>query len=361
MNILALHLPQFHTIPENDLWWGPGFTEWSNVRKAKPLYIGHTQPMVPLDHYYYDLSKKEDIIWQTKLANSYGVHGFIYYHYWFNGKKLLEKPCNILLRSEEIKINYCFCWANLPWTRTWNNKDSDILMPQTYGGEADWKTHLEFLMPFFQDKRYIKKDGKPLFFVYSPRGVQDFDEMVEYWNKILIKSGFNGIYIVEYISPANPNAFSRYSQAVMEFEPLYTARYGVSAYTLFRRVMWKKLKHTEHLDYDQIWKGILSRRRVYGEREIIKGAFCAWDNTPRRGKAGAIFHNSSASKFQEYLLELVKQNRLFSSKDFIVINAWNEWGEGAMLEPTEQFGYAYLEAVKAVNDIINSKSNQYSK
>ena len=163
MKVLALNLPQFHEVPENNEWWGQGFTEWTNVKKAKPVYEGHVQPMEPIDGYYYDLSKPEDVIRQTELAKKYGVSGFVYFHYWYEGRKMLEKPCEILLAHPEADIEYCFCWANHSWTRAWDGKEQDVLLKQTYGGEDDWKAHLQYLLPFFKDERYIKRDNKPMF------------------------------------------------------------------------------------------------------------------------------------------------------------------------------------------------------
>ena len=345
MRLLALNLPQFHEIPENDEWWGKGFTEWNNVKGAKPLFEGHVQPMVPQEG-YYDLSRREDVAHQCELARKFGLSGFIYYHYWFNGKMLLEKPCELLLDMPDVDVEYCFCWANEPWARTWDGKPGNVLMPQTFGGEKDWEAHINYLEGFFKDPRYIKVGNQPVLYVYSPSSIPDFDSMVEYWNKHVKKIGFDGVYLVEFLSTKNPDAFSEHSQAVMEFEPLYTTRFGISAVNKARRIIAKKTGNIDFQNFDALWNDIINRKRTYGGRSIQKSGFSGWDNSPRKGRASMIVRGATPEKFGAYLSKLLEQERADASNDFIVINAWNEWGEGAMLEPTVQLGYRYLEAVK---------------
>ena len=358
MKVLAYNLPAYHRIPENDEWWGEGFTEWDNVRSARPLYRGHVQPMVPYDGYYYDLSKKEDVLHQARLAQEYGLGGFIYYHYWFNGKLLLEKPVEIYRCAEyEVEFPYCLCWANEQWARTWDGKDGQVLMAQTFGGERDWENHLQYFMRFFTDHRYIKRDNMPMLFIYSASRVQHFDEMMEYWNKKIRNYGFDGIYLVEFISTVNPNAVSMHSHAVTEFEPMYTNRFGISEFKKAYRLICKKLKTTEYLNYDKIWKALLHRNRTYGGREIIQSCFTQWDNTPRKKKAGTVLFGSSPEKFEQYFSRLACQVRQDASSEYMIINAWNEWGEGPVLEPSVQNGFKYLQAVKRVISQINCVEN----
>jgi lipopolysaccharide biosynthesis protein len=346
--ILAFNLPQYHAIPENDEWWGKGFTEWTNVRRARPLFKEHQQPMIPYNHYYYDLSKKEDVVRQVELAKEYGIFGFVYYHYWFSGHLLLQKPCEILLEARDVDFHYCFCWANEPWTRTWDGKPGQVLYPQNYGGQDDWENHIQYLLPFFRDSRYIKRDGKPMLFVYAAKNIAHLDDMIEYWNRRMAEEGFPGIFFVEFIDTPNPDAVSRHSQAVIEFEPMYTNRFGISPATKLKRFIVKKVKVVDYLDYDRAWKSILRKRRTYGDREIFHGAFCSWDNSPRKGtKASTIMMRATPEKFEEYLARLMRCDRENGS-DLIIINAWNEWGEGAVLEPSEQNQFRYLEAVRHV-------------
>ena len=358
MKVLAYNLPAFHRIPENDEWWGEGFTEWDNVRRGRPLYKGHVQPMIPLNGYYYDLSKKEDVINQARLAKKYGLGGFVYYHYWFNGKLLLEKPVEIYRDSKEVDFDYCLCWANEQWARTWDGKDGQILMPQTFGGQNDWEKHLQYFLSFFTDSRYIKRGNKPMLFVYSTSRIPCFDDMFGYWNTRIKEYGFDGIYLVEFISTVNPNASSIYSEAVTEFEPMYTNRFGISNLKKVYRGICKKLKILEFLDYDKIWKAIIAKDRIYGGREIIQSAFTQWDNTPRKGKSGLVLKGGSPEKFEKYFRQLVNHERKDASTEYMVVNAWNEWGEGPVLEPSEQYGLKYLEGLQR---IIKEMRTNYEK
>lgn len=349
MKILALNLPQFHEVKENNEWWGKGFTEWTNVKKASPLYNGHVQPQEPLDDDYYDLSKVECISKQCILAKKFGVDGFVYFHYWYEGRKLLEKPCEILLDNKEIDIEYCFCWANHPWTRAWDGKKHQILLDQTYGDKRDWDMHIDYLMNFFKDDRYLKNENKPLFVIYNPSDIPNFDDMISYWNDRLKENGFDGLYLIEYISSKNPKEYSRFSKAVYEDQPMFAGRFLISNTAKAKRYFVKNMKWLDFMDYDKIWTKILSNNRTYGNKEIIQGVFPSWDNSPRRGKKGStIVKGSSPEKFKSYLKRTLLNKRSNVSTDYIIINAWNEWGEGAMLEPTKENGYKYLEAI---NDI----------
>lgn len=185
MKIIAFYLPQFHEIPENNEWWGEGFTEWVNVKKAKPLFEGHNQPRVPLDDKYYDLLDDEVKIWQAKIAKENGIYGFCYYHYWFNGRKVLERPMEQMLRNNEVDIPFCVCWANEPWTKAWIGRN-EIILPQFYGEKKEWKEHFDYLLPFFQDKRYIKENGKPLMVIYRAEVITNLNEMLDYWSELAV-------------------------------------------------------------------------------------------------------------------------------------------------------------------------------
>ena len=355
MKILALNLPQFHEIKENNEWWGKGFTEWTNVRNAKPLYKGHVQPMKPLEG-YYDLSNVDAIDHQCKLAQKYGIFGFVYFHYWYQGRKLLEKPCEILLKNGDINTNYCFCWANHSWTRAWDGKENKVLLEQTYGGNEDWDKHIKYLLPFFKDKRYIKENNKPMLIIYNSSAIPKVNEMVLYWEKVLKDEGFDGIYIVEYISTKCIEPHIDSSQAIYEDEPLYTLRFETNALQKMYRIWRKKFSLTEYQNFDCIYKMLLKKKRTYGNKKIIQGCFPAWDNSPRRGKKGSmIVKNSTPEKFEKYFRKLLECTRKDVSKDYLIINAWNEWGEGAMLEPTEKDKYDYLEAIKRVKEEYEKK------
>lgn len=348
MKVLALNLPQFHEVPENNEWWGKGFTEWTNVKKALPLYEGHIQPMEPLEG-YYDLSKVESINHQAELARKYGIYGFVYFHYWYDGRKMLEKPCEILLENPQINTNYCFCWANHSWTRAWDGKEQSVLLKQTYGGKKDWLAHIAYLLPFFKDTRYIKHDNKPLLFIYNSSAIPDVNDMIECWENYIRTEGFNGLYIVEYISTKCTKPYIKNSAAVYEDEPLYTLRFETNVFQKIYRVVKKKTKTTEYQDFDNIYNMLLKKNRTYDGRVIIQGCFPAWDNTPRRGNKGAmVVKGATPEKFRNYFKELLKCKRKDVSKNYILINAWNEWGEGAILEPSKKDGFKYLEFISNV-------------
>ena len=346
MKVLALHLPQYHRILENDAWWGEGFTDWINVKKAQPLFDGHDQPLVPLAHNYYDMTDMNTLKRQADLSKSFGVYGFCYYHYWFNGKLLLEKPCELLLKHPEIKQNFCFCWANESWARTWDGKEDELLIKQEYGGVEDWNSHFQYLNRFFHDERYIKVGGKPLIFIYSCNRLNSFNKMIACWRKMAVESGFAGLYVAEFVNSFNPGNKSYDTDIIVEFEPLCTARYCISTWGKFKRVVCKKMGWTEFFDYDYVWQSLLNNKRQYGKK-IWRSAFVNFDNSPRKGKKALIIRGASPLKFEQYLEKLIKKVDRDYDNDFIIINAWNEWAEGAVLEPSENVGYGYLNALKS--------------
>lgn len=349
MKFLAINLPAFHQIPENDKWWGEGFTEWDNVRAGKALFEGHYQPIEPKNQYYYDLSQKEDIERQIKLAKEYDIYGFVYYHYWFgNGKMLFEKPLQILREEIKEQFHYCLCWANDTWITTWHGLQPKTLIEQKYPGKDDWKKHYDYFQPFFQDNRYIKIDEKPVLFIYQPNEIVQYDDMVSYWENRAVADGFKGIYIVEYISSKNRKLASMKSSAVTEFEPLYTTYFDITKFNLLKRFLCKKLKCVDFQDYNVLWNNIINRKRTYQGKPIIKGCFSGWDNSARKGRNSMIVRNASPENFERNLEQLIKKKRVDASEDLILINAWNEWSEGAILEPTEKDGYGYLKAIKNI-------------
>lgn len=351
MKVLALHLPQYHAIKENNEWWGEGFTDWVNVKKAKPLFKGHNQPLVPLNNDYYDMTNVKTLERQAEVSKKYGIYGFCYYHYWFNGRLLLEKPCEILLANSQINQKYCFCWANESWARTWDGKEHELLIKQEYGGQADWQKHFDYLLPFFRDDRYIKIGGKPVIFIYSCSRLKNFNNMMHYWRNKAIENGFNGLYVAEFVNSFNSGQANNDTDIMVEFEPLCSARYDVSNFCKLRRFICKKLGQTEFLDYDYIWECLLSSRRIY-KKPLWRSAFVNFDNTPRKGKKGLVVQGASPEKFEKYLKKLINLSNRNYNDEFLIINAWNEWAEGAVLEPSENYGSVYLEAV---HNCINNR------
>jgi len=352
IKILALYLPQFHEFKENNEWWGKGFTEWVNTKKAKPLYITHYQPKEPLNDNYYDLLDDDVRIWQDKLANKYGIDGFVYYHYWFNGKKLMEKPIEKLLKNKSIKTNFCISWANEPWTRSWDGKSKEIIMPQHYGDKKDWDNHFYYLLDFFKDERYIKENNKPLLFIYRIDSIKEHEALFNRWDILAKDNGFDGISIVETLTSFQNKPVSSFSEHIFYFEPMYTQskEYNkvsriINSICKIPRSILVGGRYLKTNNYDMIWKKIINRKDLDESKKVIYGAFPGWDNTARRGNKAKIIEGSTPRKFGMYMKKLIKKAQK-NNIDYIIINAWNEWAEGAYLEPDKKNEYSYLEQLK---------------
>lgn len=350
--LIAFYLPQYHTFPENDRWWGKGFTEWTNVRKAKKLYKSHNQPRVPLNNNYYNLLNEEDIQNQMNLAEEYGVYGFCFYHYWFDGKLLMEKPLEKILKMDK-KVPYCLCWANEPWTRAWDGKNKDVLIGQKYGGEKEWEEHILYLLDFFKDDYYIKIDGKPLLVIYRANNIPNCNKMFSYWKKRSCDFGFKGLYIVEEKNSFQKDKISNISDAILEFEPQYTIKHDrsffVKVYDRLYRAVFNSFTGNRMLlyNYDVLWRIILRRKHKDLQTKTFLGAFVDWDNTARKGNRSMVVRGSTPKKFGRYLKkQKLKADALQS--EFVFVNAWNEWAEGTYLEPDEANQYGYLEEVKYI-------------
>lgn len=352
--ILAFYLPQFHAIPENDAWWGKGFTDWTNVRKAKPLFAGHEQPRVPLNGNYYDLSQTDVLRWQAQLMRDYQVDGLCFYHYWFDGKLLLEKPAEDLLAHTDIQMPFCFSWANEPWARTWDGKNSTVLMPQRYGDEADWKKHFDYLLPFFQDERYIKVDGKPMFVIYKSMSMPDAKAMMDCWEALAHEQGLPGLHYVETIRNAELDARDLPFSARVEFEPVranYEQTFWQLNYKRVRRRIVKSLNallgthflHNTPFTFAEVAQRSLQKQSPKG---TYGGVFIGWDNTARRALASTIVLPPTKQEFKDYLREKMRITNEVYGTDYVFINAWNEWAEGTYLEPDEKHGFDYLEAIR---------------
>lgn len=378
IKIIPFYLPQFHTIPENDEWWGKGFTEWTNVKKAVPLFAGHDQPRIPINKKYYNLLDDDVKIWQADLAKKYGIFGFCYYHYWFkDGRQLLEKPAEQMLANKEIDLPFCFCWANENWSKNWDGGNREIIMKQDYGGEEDWEKHFQYLLPFFRDKRYITVHGKPLFVIYKPEQIVDLYQMVKYMRRRIVEEGFPGICFAFQFPTYYADMY--YRDDIFDyrigFEPVYSRnlesmkRPGtspkvtklrrllgenvVSAYRKARGVnmganVGNRQQNLSLYFYDETWDKILGADWT---KEFLPGAFVDWDNTPRN-KHGVAYTGFSTEKFETYMTKLIARAKE-EDKPMLFINAWNEWGEGAFLEPDEKYGYKKLEAVKRAKEICN--------
>lgn len=360
VKLLAFHLPQFHAIPENDTWWGKGFTEWTNVKRGRKLFFNHYQPRVPLNQNYYDLSNPQILLEQCELAQNYGIYGFCFYHYYFTGKKLLEKPLENYLAGEH-SFPYCFAWANQSFERTWYGKDGnrEMLLEQKYGEEREWREHFLYLLPFFKDPAYIKVNNCPMFLIYLSQDFRLCSQMIKQWNEWAMKEGFNGVHVVAMDTGFVVRRFWSKLSATADFEPMRSLRDlpdRINVTRLKRRkkfeqvgITGNKLQNARLVDnlctYDMFCKNITNRTYDYNIEKNYLGAFTGWDNTARKDESGFVIRNSTPRKFQKLLEKQIERSRELDN-EFLFINAWNEWSEGAYLEPDEKNGYAYLEAVK---------------
>lgn len=357
--ILAYYLPQFHAIPENDEWWGKGFTEWTNVKKSKPLFKGHYQPRIPLDNNYYDLSCVETMAWQANLASENGVDGFVFYHYWFNGKLLLEKPLQNLLDTPEINMPFCLSWANEPWTRAWDGKTKDILIEQKYGAIAEWEEHFEYLLKAFKDRRYIKTEsGLPILLIYRAENICNFDEMISYWRKRILEEGFKGLHVVATNTGfIDEFSVSNYDKRV-DFEPFATfsrnrtvinrlkSGFKTRAFKVINKYSRTSV-HYSTQEYSEVWGYIINKKN---DEHSYPGAFVDWDNSARKGFKGMVFNGFSSEKFGTYF-SAQYEKALKNKQEFLFINAWNEWAEGTYLEPDEKNGLTVLDSIKKVKGL----------
>ena len=360
---IAFYLPQFHPIPENDEAYGEGFTEWTNVKKATPLFEGHNQPRVPLNQDYYSLLNIDVMIKQAKLARANGIYGFCYYHYWFkHGKKLLEKPIEMMLGDKRVDIPFCLCWANENWTKRWDGGDNSIIVSQDYDIK-EIPEHIEYLCRFFKDSRYIKFHGKPVLLIYRPELIPKLRKYIGVIRSEVKKQGFPGVVLISqypnfYMEGRKLDIFDYYTQ----FQPAFVCRdiadrnmSGILKLarnvliTLNMRKLGRKILDLRNgagkLDirsYDSDWEEILKYKVT--DRKLIAGAFVDWDNTPRNTK-GLVYEGTTPEKFGEYYKRLVDKVKNDYKNKLIFINAWNEWAEGCYLEPDEKNRFGYLQSV----------------
>jgi lipopolysaccharide biosynthesis protein len=347
LRAIAFYLPQYHRIPENDAWWGAGFTEWSNVRKAAPLFPGHYQPHVPGPLGYYDLGDSQVRRAQADLARAHGIHGFCYYHYWFSGKRLLETPFGEVLQSGEPDFPFCLCWANENWTRRWDGEDREVLVAQNYS-HADDIAHIESLLPAFRDERYIRINGKPLFLVYKTSLLPNPKKTAEIWREAAYRAGIGEIYLARvenFLQELAPAPAKIGFDAAVEFAPHWRSIGPEVTSTLQLNETADRIKPRIY-DYDAAMLAMLGRRKP--DYKLFRGAFPSWDNTPRRARGPLMFINSAPEKYAFWLSQIGRHalENLAGDERLIFINAWNEWGEGCHLEPDERHGYRYLEATR---------------
>ncbi|MFC2029456.1 glycoside hydrolase family 99-like domain-containing protein [Chloroflexota bacterium] len=360
--LIAFYLPQFHPIPENDRWWGPGFTEWTNVAKARPLFRGHYQPHIPADLGFYDLRLPETRASQAEMAREHGIEGFCYWHYWFAGKRLLERPFAEVLRSGEPDLPFCLAWANQSWTGVWHGAPDRVLIEQTYPGRLDHEAHFNALLEAFWDPRYLTMDGRPIFLVNNPNGLPNPGQFTDCWRELAIRSNLDGLYFIGIAGPHwNPLANG--------FDAATVRNPGVAISHLSR--MPKPLRYADRISKRLTGKTVKrllprpdwTRPAVYQYADVVGHALpplpkdfvqfpCVipnWDNTPRSASRGVVFADSSPELFGEHLEQAIQQvSHRNPGKRLVFVKSWNEWAEGNYLEPDQNHGRAYLQMTKAV-------------
>lgn len=341
---IAYYLPQYHPIAENDEWWGKGFTEWTNVTKAKPLFKGHEQPKLPSDLGFYDLRLAETRQAQAELAKEYGIEGFCYWHYWLgNGKRILERPFDEVLKSEKPDFPFCLAWANHDWTGHWFGNFAKTLLKQKYGGFDDYKLHFEYLNKAFNDKRYIKVDGKPLFYIYRPFDIPNPKEFTDYFRKLAIEAGHEGLYLVsEGLSAEQLSLYGIDGSSFSKHRDIGFIKNGL------KKRIYRKLKRTflEVYSYKDAIPYFLKDSYNSNEFPCIVPN---WDSTPRLGKKGLVLTDSTPALFRIHLKQVVEKLENHPPHQKIAfLKSWNEWAEGNYIEPDQKYGRKYLEELKNI-------------
>jgi lipopolysaccharide biosynthesis protein len=358
--LIAFYLPQFHPIPENDEWWGEGFTEWTNVKKAQPLFRGHRQPRAPGELGYYDLRDPTIRAAQATMARDHGIEAFCYWHYWFgNGRRLLERPFAEVLATGEPDFPFCLCWANQTWTGIWHGASGRILMEQSYPGPEDDAAHFELLLPAFRDRRYVTVDGKPLFLVYNPFDLPDLKEFTGRWRTMAANAGLSGLYLIG-MSNKKLELLSEHFDGTMAYGPgEYLEKQPTLSYPmrLIRRLsagpvsdilsesFLKLVRAPARYEFSQIVEDAYTN--LPSDVTTYPCVLTGWDNTPRAKRRGNVFENYTPDLLRKLLRKALKHVRSYPpQRQLVFLKAWNEWAEGNMLEPDAEMGLAFLEAVR---------------
>lgn len=363
MKALAFYLPQYHPIAENDVWWGEGFTEWTNVAAARRRFSGHHQPHIPADMGFYDLRLAETRIKQADLAKEYGVSGFCYYHYWFNGKQLLDRPLREVLAEGRPDFPFCICWANENWTRAWDGLERQVLIHQNYT-EEDSRAHIETLMSYFADSRYITVEGRPLFLVYRPDHIPNAKVYFNAWRETAEKGGLSGLYICAvkngFVDLSDAELLAQGYDAILDFQPdrrdfppasTSSQRLVDLARKVLPNALYQLLKTNvstvNRIDYKALVERMVSKEWP-GNYRKYPVVFPSWDNTARR-KTPTVIQNLDPDLFQKWLSYAVEKVASYpENEQFVFINAWNEWAEGCHLEPDQCLGKSFLQATRNV-------------
>lgn len=358
VRVIALYLPQFHPIPENDEWWGPGFTEWVNVAKARPLFRGHKEPHIPADLGFYDLRLPEIREKQACLAKEAGIEGFCYWHYWFgNGRRLLERPFEEVLKSGKPDFPFCLAWANHSWyKKLWDprKKGKDkLLIEQTYPGVDDYVNHFETLLPAFKDKRYIRIDGKPFFLIYDPLNFADIEVFISTWRALAKKHGLNDFYFVATdTNGRNKNKILSFGIDAV-YNNILNIHYEQSALKrVLQQVFRRLLKRPTTFRYKDAIKYMVTDDCC--QVNMIPAIAPNWDHSPRSGTNSFILTNSQPKYFKQVVTRAIDAVKNKTEEErIILIKSWNEWGEGNYMEPDLEYGHGYLRALRdAIDETI---------
>ncbi len=345
--VLAFHLPQFHPIPENDEWWGKGFTEWTNTAKARPRFPGHYQPHVPADLGFYDLRLPEARAAQADLARRHGIAGFIYWHYWFgDGRELLERPVDEIVATGEPDFPFAIGWANQTWSGIWHGAEDRVLMEQRYPGVADERAHFQKLLPMFTDPRYLTVDGRPLFYIFRPEQLPNAAAFVERWQSMAVEAGLPGLYLIAEMSDLLGNGLAYTGAAADGFDASLYMALPIDrspAASLAMRVA-RKAGVGEVFRYSPTPVAVPDDPRLGPTYTTI---YPGWDNSPRSGRRAVILHGATPAKFRPHVRHAIDRVRdLPAERQLVFIKSWNEWAEGNHLEPDLRFGTAFLEVVR---------------
>lgn len=341
VRLIAYYLPQYHPIPENDEWWGKGFTEWRNVARAFPVFDGHYQPRQPGELGYYDLRIPEIMRRQVELARLYGISAFCFHFYWFGGRRLLERPLDHYLATADLDLPFCLCWANETWSRRWSGREQDVLLAQRHSAEDDVRV-IRGLDKYFRDPRYLRIGGKPVLTVYRGSLFPDLKATIARWRGEMERLGYPGIYLIA----TNAFDFADHEDvgfdALSEFPP-----HGVRTPDIEGSLSVSHLRVGGRIrSYVDVVAA--EKAKPIGSGVIHPGVMPSWDNSARRPTSAQIYHGSTPGLYKEWLTHAMQRARANPAGERLVfINAWNEWGEGAYLEPDLRYGYAYLEACAA--------------
>lgn len=355
VKLVAFYLPQFHPIPENDVWWGKGFTEWTNVTKTKKLFDGHYQPHLPTDFGFYDLRVRDTRRDQIKVARQYGIDAFCYHYYWFSGTRLLHQPIEDMLQDPSSEMPFCLCWANENWTRRWDAAEHEILIEQEYRPEDDLK-FIKSIAPFFADSRYLKLNGSLFLIVYRPQQIPNPLETTRVWREYCRETGLGELHLCAALTHGNMDYLSLGFDSGVEFPPHNLE--GVPS--IGEQIKFYEPFRGRAFLYHEVAESYL--RRKYKNGNVFRSVFPSWDNTARTGPRATLIVNGVPENYECWLSKAIQQTKddFENQERFVFINAWNEWAEGCHLEPDRVYGRGFLEATKRAKSGL-SKYKDYTE